>query len=136
MIECYIEEVLVSNSRMEKNQRPHLRWWEREIGGCPLRQARPPLFVDCRKKLLREENHLGRRRGAATVNRYFATVSRVFSVATKEWEWLESSPLRHFSKLKEPEGRTRFLSPPGASWKTVVLPLPLGEGWGEGRCIT
>ena len=110
MIERYIEEALLNNSRTERNQRPHLGWWKREIGACPLRRARPPLFVECRKKLLSEETHLGRCRSAATVNRYFATLSRVFSVAAKEWEWLESSPLRHLSKLKEPEGRTRFLS--------------------------
>jgi hypothetical protein len=28
----------------------------------------------------------------------------------KEWMWLEENPLRKLTKMKEPQGRVRFLS--------------------------
>ena len=39
-----------------------------------------------------------------------AALSHVFSVAVKEWGWLEDSPMRKVSKPKEPRGRVRFLT--------------------------
>ena len=93
-----------------KNQQVHLAWWKKEIGHFPVVQVRPPLLIECRKKLLCEQTVRGRPRAAATVNRYFSTLSRAFSIAVREWEWLESSPFRSLSKLREPAGRTRFLS--------------------------
>src|SRR5262249_32628338 len=41
---------------------------------------------------------------------YTAALSHAFSVAVREWEWLEDSPMRRISKLKEPRGRVRYLS--------------------------
>jgi integrase len=39
-----------------------------------------------------------------------AALSHVFSVAVKEWGWIEESPMRRVTKPKEPRGRVRFLS--------------------------
>jgi integrase len=46
----------------------------------------------------------------ATVVRYLALMSHLFTVAIKEWEWIESNPVRLITKPKEPRGRTRYLS--------------------------
>lgn len=42
--------------------------------------------------------------------RYMAALSHAMTVAAKEWEWLEDSPISKIYKLKEPRGRVRFLS--------------------------
>ena len=68
------------------------------------------MLIEHRKKLLCEVSYRSKPRSTATVNRYFSTLSRVFAVAVKEWEWIEDSPLQNISKLEEPAGRTRFLS--------------------------
>jgi site-specific recombinase XerD len=44
------------------------------------------------------------------VNRYLAVLSHAFTVATKEWGWVDENPVRKISRLKEPRGRVRFLS--------------------------
>ncbi len=38
-----------------------------------------------------------------------AALSHAFSIAMKEWEWIEDSPISRVSKPKEPRGRVRFL---------------------------
>lgn len=49
-------------------------------------------------------------RTPATVNRYLAVLSHMFTIAIKEWGWLEVNPILKVNKLKEPRGRVRFLS--------------------------
>ena len=111
MINRYISEYLPREGiENQRNKIIHLAWWKKEIGDYLLSQARPCLFVECRNKLLTEKNGRGKIRGPSTINHYFSTLSRIFSVAIKEWEWLDGSPLRNISKLEEPAGRTRFLS--------------------------
>ena len=110
MIDRYIKEISIIQPNTVRNQNSHLRWWKREIGHYHLDNVRPVVLIELRKKLLSEVSCRGQPRSTATVNRYFSTLSRVFSVALKEWEWMDSSPLRNISKLEEPAGRIRFLS--------------------------
>ena len=72
-----------------------------------------------RDKLLAQPGPNGRRRGAATSNRYLAALSHVFSTAVRDWELLDSNPVSKLRKLKEPRGRQRFLSEPEA-WKLLA----------------
>ena len=37
-------------------------------------------------------------------------MSHVFTVAMKEWQWVDANPFTRVSSLKEPRGRVRFLS--------------------------
>src|SRR5262249_29704070 len=46
----------------------------------------------------------------ATVVRYMAALSHAFTIAVREWGWLDDSPMRKVGKPKEPRGRVRFLS--------------------------
>ena len=110
MINRYIKETTLTRPEVMKNQNSHLRWWQKELGHYSLDVVRASVLVECRKKLLTEQTCRKRSRAPATVNRYFSTLGRVYSVAIKEWEWLGSSPLQNISKLEEPAGRTRFLS--------------------------
>ena len=61
------------------------------------------LLASCRDELAAS-------RSPATVNRYIAALSHVFTIAMKEWEWLDASPIQRLRKLKENRGRLRFLS--------------------------
>ncbi len=110
LIDRYAAEILADWPKTEKNQAAHLNWWKQEIGHFLLDKVRPSLLVECRNKLSREITCRGTRRAPATVNRYFATLSRVFAIAVREWEWLDDSPTRRLTKLREPPGRSRFLS--------------------------
>ncbi|NGX35427.1 MAG: Tyrosine recombinase XerC [Candidatus Anoxychlamydiales bacterium] len=70
----------------------------------------PSLISEYKEKLLTEKNIKGKKRSGATANRYLSVISHVFTVACKEWGWLRENPLSLVSKLKEPNGRVRFLS--------------------------
>jgi integrase len=50
------------------------------------------------------------KRTGATVNRYIATLSHLFSFAVKERRLVDRNPVSGISRKKEPRGRTRFLS--------------------------
>ena len=39
-----------------------------------------------------------------------AALSHLFTLAFKEWGWIEENPFARMSKLKEPRGRVRYLS--------------------------
>ncbi len=49
-------------------------------------------------------------RSPATVNRYLAALSHAFTLAMKDWGWVEENPVLKISKGKESRGRVRFLS--------------------------
>ena len=111
MINRYVREYLPRhNNKHQRSKIIHLEWWKKLIGSYALSKTETCLFIECRNKLLTEENKQEKIRSPSTVNRYFTTLSSVFSIAVKEWQWIDSSPLQGMSKLKEPIGRARFLS--------------------------
>jgi integrase len=90
------------------------------LGHLALADVTPALLAEYRDKLSREPipstakdpKKAGptRYRSPATVNRYMAALSHAFTVAVKEWQWLENNPLLKVTKPKEARGRVRFLS--------------------------
>ena len=110
LINRYQREILDSRAKKKKDQTVQLDWWKDQIGICTIADIRPSLISEMREKLLNELNTKGRKRSPATVVRYMAALSHAFSIAVKEWEWLESNPMVKVSKPKEPRGRVRFLS--------------------------
>ncbi|MEW8506894.1 MAG: site-specific integrase [Candidatus Thiodiazotropha sp.] len=110
LIERYIKDVLPRKPKQEAGQKQQLNWWKDEIGKYSLIEVTPSRITECRDKLLAGTTKQGNKRSPATVNRYLAALSHAFSIAVNEWEWLEDSPMRKVSKVKEPRGRVRFLS--------------------------
>lgn len=108
LIDRYIKDVLPQ----KKDQCPlrQLWWWKREIGNRSLGQITPALIVECRTKLAQGRTHYGRKRLPSTVNRYLSILSHAFTVAWKEWQWVDRNPVTQIRKLREPRGRVRFLS--------------------------
>ena len=70
----------------------------------------PSLLIEYRSKLIDNPNQRGLERTPATINRYYAALSHAFTIAVKEWEWMQENPILKITKLKEPSGRTRYLS--------------------------
>jgi integrase len=54
-------------------------------------------------------NAPARKKSPATVRRYLAALSHAFSVAMREWGWLEDNPFLKITKPPESRGRTRYL---------------------------
>lgn len=109
LIERYIESELLKR-RNHKTMLGHLNWFKEEIGHVSLTHFREEVVAKCRDKLANTPDKNGRSRSPATVNRYLCTLSSVVNLAVREWRLLTASPFKNVSKLKEPRGRTRFLS--------------------------
>lgn len=125
-IERYLQEE-VPKKRDGSMHRTRLPWWKERAGNVKLADVTPALIVELRGKLSREpfvranpettgttlkkgEKPREFKRTDATVNRYLAVLSHVFTVARKEWHWMTHNPMDGVSKLREGRGRVRYLS--------------------------
>lgn len=100
----------------------HLTYWKEELGSYFLSDISPSVISERRDKLLRSPavdrfgkpylNKDGKPRkikSPATVVRYLASLSVLFTVAINEWEWLEKNPVLKVRRPKEPKNRERVL---------------------------
>lgn len=108
MIDRFIAGSTFTKEQQE-HQGMHLERWKAELGSYILADVTPDLITEIKDKLLSETTHLSTQRSPATVVRYMAALSHVFTVAVNEWQWLEDSPMRKVKKPKEARGRVRFL---------------------------
>jgi len=136
LVDRYTRDVLPTKKKStQPNQRRQLAWWKNELGAYTLADCTPALIAETRDKLAaaptkqperkepkpyqrafkdgrqralpeREPKH----RSPATVKRYMAVLSHAFTVALKEWGWIEDNPVLKVTKPAEPRGRVRFLS--------------------------
>jgi len=109
-IDRYIDNVLPSKPKSKKFQTQQLTWWKEMLGAYSLADMTPALIAQQRDKLAQGVTPRGESRSPATVNRYLAALSHVYTIAIKEWGWVEENPLRKITKMKEGRGRVRFLS--------------------------
>lgn len=110
LIEQYKRVYLSKFPKRIKSQIHHLDWWQKNYGEKLLVDIIPSFLVRTKDHLLQEYTSRKTLRSGPTVNRYFSTMSKAFSLASKEWEWIVENPFRRVSKLPENKGRTRFLS--------------------------
>lgn len=111
LIDLYIEEILPSKPKNSKDTKRHLAWWKGEIGKYALNLISYDLIDKCRKDLIQGNTTKGTQRNPATVNRYMAALSVVFTYGFKQRGWLKENPLLRFSKLRESRGRDRIPTP-------------------------
>ena len=109
MIDRYIAGVLPGKPKSAKCQRQQLAWWRAELGALSLADVTPAVLAEVRDKFAGGVTVRGKQRGPGTVNRYLAALSHAFTIAVKEWGWLDDNPLRKVTKPKEPRGRVRYL---------------------------
>lgn len=109
LIDRYIREVLPRKPKSERKQRAQLLWWKQEIGHCLLADVTSVLLAEKRDKLAQGKTKSGSSRSPSTVTRYLAVLSHSLSVASREWLWIDDSPMRKVIKPPQPRGRVRFL---------------------------
>jgi len=110
LIDRYIEKVLPSKPKNSRNVRHHLLWWKQELGYCLLSDIKPSMIAQKRDELLSGTTCKDKLRSSTTVVRYLASLSHAFSIAVKDWEWIQENPITKISKPKISNGRTRFLN--------------------------
>ena len=101
------------------NQKKHLQWWRDLIGHLRLIDVTPAVITDYRDLLARDH-------APATVKRYLAALSHAFTIAIREWQWMEENPCNRVSKPSEPRGRVRFLNDEERQRLFLRLSFPLG----------
>jgi integrase len=109
MIDRYIRDIIPTKPTT-KNRIIHLNWWKNELGQYSLAEVSPAMIAEKRDRLSSEIIKADTKRSPSTVVRYLASLSHAFTIAMKEWGWIEDSPMRRVTKPKEPRGRVRFLS--------------------------
>jgi integrase len=139
LIERYEKEILPRKKPgAQRAQRYQLAWWKEQLGPYTLDKITPALIAEYRDKLLHDTKPIGKnrpetapegepgaecerrykpagirsqevKRSPATVARILSGLSHVFTIAMKEWQWVEDNPFRKVSKPKEPRGIVRFL---------------------------
>ena len=110
LIDRYIERVLPTKPKNARNVRQHLLWWKQELGSYLLSDIKPNLISQKRDDLLSNFTCKNKPRSPTTVVRYLASLSHAFSVAVRDWEWMQENPVLKISKPKISNERTRFLS--------------------------
>ena len=104
LITRYQKEILPYKSdslSFVRGQHNQLEWWKKQLGDYFLCDITASRIAEARSKLTVS---------SSTANRYMAAISHVFSIAVRQWEWLDDSPTRKLMKLREPRGRVRYLS--------------------------
>ncbi len=110
LIEQYIRLHLSKHPQRLKDQMTHLNWWNEKYGKRLLIDITPGLLALAKEELLSELTSKKQFRTNSTVNRYFASLSRAFTLAFQEWQWINENPFKRVTKLKENNGRSRYLS--------------------------
>jgi integrase len=109
LIDRFITEWCPRYEKYAAKQKQLLMWWRNEIGHFLLADILPSHIVAGRDKLLAGTTYRETKRSGSTVNRYLAAISKAFTVAVKEWQWIEENPVTKVSKPSESKGRSRFL---------------------------
>lgn len=113
LIERYLTRVYKESPARHDNLKSMLDWWNKELGHCVLNNLSKALLSEKIEKLAsgvrKRKDGSEKSISPARVNRYIAAFSHVCTIAVNEWEWLEANPFQKISKLREPQGRTRFL---------------------------
>ncbi len=110
MIEQYVKTVLPNKPKSKDKLEHQLNWWKEELGAYTLADVTPAMIGERRDTLLQGITYRGTKRSNATVVRYLAALSHVYSTAANEWGWIEVSPMRKVRKPTEPKGRVRYLN--------------------------
>ena len=118
LVDKYIGEVLPRKAlNSQEAQRIQLLWWRDALGSETLDAITPAKIYEARDALSREAipgqgaaPGLYRTREPATVKAYCLALSHLFTVAVKEFGWLDSNPMEKVTMPAIDNARVRFLS--------------------------
>lgn len=109
-IKRYQEEELPKKGKSAIDEKRQLSYFEERLGNWKLSEISPATLTEIKGKFLREEARYGKRRQPQTWNRYMSALSNVFEMCVRDWQWMESNPLRRVRREREAPGRVRFLT--------------------------
>ncbi len=99
-IDRYFKEIL-AHRKNPVNQITYLNFWKKALGDYRLSDISSALIVQSRNELVGAVNKYGRSVGTTTANRYTQSLGHVFTVAKKDWGWINENPITNISKYKE-----------------------------------
>lgn len=103
LLDRYCESVLSQKAfNTPISQRPQLLWWKERIGHLSLCDVTPAVIAENRDVLTQIFK-------TSTVNRYLATLSHTFTMAIREWGWVDSNPSINVTRPPGTQLRIRFL---------------------------
>lgn len=108
-IDRYIEKELPKNQKAYVKQKMLLTWWKSQLGSYFLCHITPSMIAELRDKLLSETTTRKHLRTPSTTNRYLASLSRAFTIAQREWQWIKENPVSKITRPKENKHRERYL---------------------------
>lgn len=110
LIDRYRKGVLPKKKDAAQQAR-QLTWWQNRLGSKLLSDLDAPILAEQRDILAAGTDQTpAKPRSQATVNRYLAALSHVFTTAVMEYRWMMENPLRRVKRGTESSGRVRFLS--------------------------
>lgn len=109
LVDKYISDLLPSKPKNAINTKRNLLWWKTQLGNYTLADITPAIIAQHRDSLLNSTTMRGTKRSPSTVIRYLAALSHAYTIAMKEWGWVDDTPLRKVTKPKAPRGRVRYL---------------------------
>ena len=110
MLERYRDNVLTDKANGGKDHKTHIAWWIDELGHYALSEVTTDLVTRSIDKFKKSKTRLGKPPAPATVLRYMMALSHAFTVARKQWNWCESSPVENVQRPKVSNERTRYLT--------------------------
>lgn len=109
-INRYKREELLKKGNDAKNREHHLNWFGKHLGKIKFSSIRSSNIKDSVLILENEKKPNGKPLAPATIIRYLASLSHLFSIAWKEWEWISENPVKKISKPSLSNSRQRYLS--------------------------
>ena len=103
LIERFLDHPSLKD-KTKLNYGPQLKWWISQLGEHKLVDITPDKISRSRDGLLKKGFQ------KSSTNRYVAALSSAYSMAVKEFGWIDTNPCSKVRKLSEPRGRTRFLT--------------------------
>jgi integrase len=110
LVDRYVNDVLARKPKNGSSTKQQLLWWKSKLGTYALSDVGAARIAKARDELLASKTHRGTMMSPATVVRYLAALSHAFTIAVKDWAWIDDSPVRKVTKPREARGRERFLS--------------------------
>ncbi len=118
LIDRYLLSLKVKNLRRHDEVSPLLAWWKSEIGHYLLSHIESETLEEAQHKLLNRVRPGTKKLldgspakiSPATVNRYRVALHTAFKYGVKPLKWINTNPVDDVEKLREPEGRVRYLS--------------------------
>ena len=103
LIERFLDHPSIKD-KTKLNYGPQLKWWISQLGEHKLADITPDKISRSRDGLLKKGFQ------KSSTNRYVAALSSAYSMAIKEFGWIDTNPCSKVRKLSESRGRTRFLT--------------------------